>query len=104
MKNLSAALSVMVLLVSNSVAASTGTINFQGAIVRSPCTIPAEAWMNYAQHPATYKMAREAAVDPSCAGPAATQSVGVSRYTPPAQLSTDQQDKPAQAIVTVVYY
>lgn len=104
MKNLLAALSVLALLSSNGVAASTGTISFYGAIVNTPCTLPAETWMNYAQHPTAYKMAREAAANPSCAGPAATQSVGVSRHIAPSMASIEAMGKPAKAIVTVVYY
>jgi len=103
MKNLLAALSILLLLSSNGAAASTGTISFHGAIVNTPCTIAAETWMNYAQHPAAYKMAREAAANPSCAGPAETLSVVVSRYTPSSQVSSDLLGKPAKAIVTVVY-
>ena len=103
MKNILIACSLLALLFSHAASASSGTITFRGAIVNTPCVIPAETWMNYAQHPANYKMARTAAANPSCAGPAATQSVRVSRYIPASLTSTTLTVSPAKAIVTVVY-
>jgi type 1 fimbria pilin len=58
--------------------ASTGTINFRGAIVKAPCPIPAATWVSYAQTPASYRMARQAPPPPT-ADATATQSVQISR-------------------------
>ncbi len=103
MKNILLACGLLVLLFSHVASASSGSLTFHGAIVNTPCTIPAETWMSYAQHPTAYKMARESAANPGCAGPAATQSVRVSRYVPASLTSTKLMISPAKAIVTVVY-
>jgi|GEM_PF-5119222 len=84
-------------------AANGGTIYFHGAIVNTPCSITAETWLNYAQHPASYQVARNAPASPSCAGASSTQSVKLSRYTAQTVSGTEMSASPAKAIVTVVY-
>lgn len=83
--------------------ASSGTILFRGAIVNTPCVIPATTWLHYAEHPAVYDTARKAKPNPSCADVSATHSVKVSHHAMHASVRTSQTTEPGRAWVTVIY-
>ncbi|WP_159880170.1 fimbrial protein [Aquitalea denitrificans] len=83
--------------------ASSGTITFRGAIVNSPCVIPAATWLHYAEHPAAYHSARHGKLNPSCADVSATQSVRVSRDFSSASKQIEQVSESGRRWVTVIY-
>ena len=103
MKKIITATAFVSLLLTQAALAATGTINFQGAIVRSPCAIPAATWVSYAQKPASYRMARQAAPTPYCADATATQSVQISRIVTTEDRPGDVRNETVRNMVTVVY-
>ncbi|KJV29916.1 hypothetical protein VI06_09115 [Aquitalea magnusonii] len=103
MKKVIAATTLASLLLAQAAFASTGTITFQGAIVKTPCAIPAATWVSYAQKPASYRMARQAAPTPYCADATATQSVQISRIVTTEDRAGDVRNEPVRSMVTVVY-
>lgn len=104
MKKIIAANALATLLLVQAAFASSGTINFRGAIVKAPCPIPAATWVSYAQTPASYRMARQASPTPYCADATATQSVQISRIVTTEDHSADIRNEPIRRMVTVVYY
>ena len=103
MKKIIAVATLTSLLLAQVALASTGTISFRGAIVKSPCVIPAATWVSYAQKPATYRMARQAAPTPYCADATATQSVQISRIVTTEDRTADAHKETVRNMVTVVY-
>lgn len=103
MKKLPCTAAVLVMLFCHGAFASSGTINFRGAIVNAPCSIPASTWLHYAQQPAAYRQARQARPTPSCADATATQSVQISRHIAQTMSSPDMPGTPSKTVVTVVY-
>ena len=103
MNKIAAATALVSLLLGQAAIASTGTVTFRGAIVNTPCAIPAAAWVSYAQNPARYQMARKAKPTPSCADATATQSVQINRVVSTQDGSADMRNAPARSIVTIVY-
>ena len=99
MKKFITATTLATLLLGQAAFASTGTITFRGAIVQTPCTIPTATWVNYAQNPASYRLARQTKPSASCADATATQSVQISRI-----VTTEERSATAvRSMVTIVY-
>lgn len=103
MKKIIAATALTTLLLAQAVSAATGTINFQGAIVKTPCPIPLATWVSYAQTPASYRMARQAPATPYCADATATQSVQINRIVTTENRTGDVRSEPVRNMVTIVY-
>lgn len=103
MKKIISATALATLLLGQAAFASTGTINFQGAIVKAPCPIPAATWVSYAQKPASYRMARQATPTPYCADATATQSVQINRIVTTEDRAGDVRNEPVRSMVTIVY-
>ncbi|NWK77539.1 hypothetical protein [Aquitalea sp. LB_tupeE] len=103
MKKIIAATTLASLLLAEAAFASTGTINFRGAIVKAPCAIPTATWVNYAQKPATYRMARQATPTSYCADATATQSVQIRRIVTTESRTADVRNEPVRSMVTIVY-
>lgn len=102
MKPVRLALFLLIVLACPLAKASSGTITFRGAIVNSPCVIPAATWLHYAEHPAAYHSARHTKLNPSCADVSATQSVHVLRESSSSK-RIDQLADAGRTWVTVVY-
>ena len=103
MKKIIAATALASLLLAEAALAATGTINFRGAIVNTPCAITAATWVSYAQKPASYRMARQAAPTPYCADATATQSVQISRIVHMESRTADVHNEAIRNMVTIVY-
>lgn len=103
MKKIIAANAFATLLLVQAAFATSGTINFQGAIIKAPCPIPAATWVSYAQTPASYRTARQASPTPYCADATATQSVQISRIVTTKNQAADMRSEPTRSMVTVVY-
>lgn len=103
MKKIIAATALVSLFLAQAALATTGTINFQGSIVKAPCVIPVATWVSYAQKPASYRMARQAVPTPYCADATATQSVQISRIVTTEDRAADVHNEPVRNMVTVVY-
>jgi type 1 fimbria pilin len=103
MKKIIAATTLASLLLAEAALAATGTINFEGAIVKAPCPISTATWVSYAQKPASYRMARQATPTPYCADATATQSVQISRIVTTESRTADVRNEPVRSMVTIVY-
>ena len=99
MKNLPCTAAILAMLLCPAAFASSGTLTFRGAIVNTPCTIPASTWLHYAQNPALYRQARLAPPSPSCADATATQSVQLSHQLADSRHGMTQHG----STVTIVY-
>ena len=99
MKKLPCTAAILAMLLCPAAFASSGTLTFHGAIVNTPCTIPANTWLHYAQNPAQYRQARQASSSPSCADATATQSVQLTSHIADGQRGITSNG----SIVTVVY-
>ncbi|WP_287880289.1 hypothetical protein [Aquitalea sp.] len=99
MKKLPCTATVLAMLFCHGAFANSGAINFRGAIVNSPCSIPVSTWLHYAQQPAAYRQARQATPTPSCADATATQAVLLTHHTSDMQHGSTQTGD----TITVIY-